>query len=388
MKILRVISSMQPSKGGPCQGIRNSIPMLKKLGIENEVLCFDSQHIEYGKEDPFKVYKIGPTITSYAYTKKLSKWLYEHIHNYDLIIIHGLWQYHNYGTFKVWNKLKNKNKKVPQLFIMPHGMLDPYFQRTKTRLFKSIRNYIFWEIIEKHTINNVNGLLFTCENELKLARQTFSDYKPKKEINIDYGVESSQNIQEIDTNLFLKKYNISKNESYYLYLSRIDEKKGIDLLLKSYKKLKKYNIDLPKLVVAGPLNTDYSNNLKRIYSDEDIIFTNILLGKEKWAALKNCEYFILPSHQENFGISIVEAMALGIPVAISNKVNIYDKILEYDAGIVFNDDLRNTYKALKKISMLSLEEKQIQSNNALNLYHNNYTPKIAAKKFITSLNLN
>lgn len=72
MKILRVIPSMNPKQGGPCQGIRNSIPEMKKHGVENEIVCFDSSDSEYPATDDFSIHTIGPAKGPYAYCAQLS----------------------------------------------------------------------------------------------------------------------------------------------------------------------------------------------------------------------------------------------------------------------------------------------------------------------------
>ena len=67
-------------------------------------------------------------------------------------------------------------------------MLDPYFQTTKERKWKSIRNYIYWYLIEKKVIGEADGLLFTCEEEMRLASLTFKQYHPKSTFNVGYGI--------------------------------------------------------------------------------------------------------------------------------------------------------------------------------------------------------
>ena len=90
MRILRVIVSMDPKSGGPCQGIRNSVPALQKLGIENDVVCFDDPKSDFLGKDDFKITAIGPALNSYSYTSALKPLLTNIITNYSVIIIHGL----------------------------------------------------------------------------------------------------------------------------------------------------------------------------------------------------------------------------------------------------------------------------------------------------------
>jgi len=387
MKILRVISSMNPSVGGPCQGIRNSTPALKLLGVETEVLCFDDIEDNYDVQDDFVIHKIGPTIGPYAYVKNLHKWLQINLNRFDFVIIHGLWLYNSYGTYKTWNRFKRFNTSKPKLFVMPHGMLDPYFQKAPERKLKAIRNIIFWRLFEKEVINFSNGILFTCQRELELARTTFKGYNPKKEIDVSYGVQRPPQYSKVMDYVFRDKIGLKSDEKYVLFLSRIHEKKGIDLLIDAYISLKERIPDFPKLVVAGPVDGDFAQSLVGATSDrDDIIFAGMLKGDSKWGALYGAEIFILPSHQENFGIAVVEAMACGTPVAITDQVNIFTVIESYKAGYVFQDNLGSTKEVLSLIAN-DFQEGLLANmgRNAKSAYENNYQPEGAARKLIDAL---
>ena len=107
-------------------------------------------------------------------------------------------------------------------------------------------------------------------------------------------------------------------------------------------------------VIAGPCaSEEYLLHLKKLAAaatkdDGSITFTGMLTGNRKWGALSAAEAFVLPSHQENFGIAVVEALACGTPVLISNKVNIWREIEADSAGYVENDDLAGTTALLKR----------------------------------------
>ena len=106
-------------------------------------------------------------------------WLLSNLRRFDTVIVHGLWFYHTYAVFKVLKNIKkHKDKKlnVPKMFVMPHGMLDPYFQKTPGRKLKALHNWLYWKLIEGRILNEADGILFTCEKELNLAKETFSPY--------------------------------------------------------------------------------------------------------------------------------------------------------------------------------------------------------------------
>lgn len=390
MRLLRVISSMNPINGGPSQGIRNSIPELKKLGIDNEVVCFDHPDSEFLNLDTFLIHAIGPAIGPYKYCPKIISWLLENFGRFDVVIIHGLWLYNSLATFMAWSRFKKSNLNFPKLYIMPHGMLDPYFQNAPDRKLKSLRNSIIWHLFESKIVNGVDGVLFTCEQELVLARKSFNAYRPKKEINIKYGILTPPTETDEINSLFRKSVNISNDKPFWLFLSRIHPKKGVDILIRAYLALKDLGYSLPYLIIAGPgLEDRYGKDMQSLAErDADIIFPGMLMGDQKWGALYEAELFILPSHQENFGISIVEALGCSTPVIISNQVNIWAEIEKGHGGIVCQDEDESTLQALKKWMDLSSDEKQKFKDGAFETYSEYFTIEKAAVEMAKALKNN
>jgi len=383
IKVLHIIASMDPEKGGVSQAVRNLIPDLQKNNILSEALSFDNKDSSYN--DIFPVYNIGPAKSPYQYTSDLKEWLNHNIMNYDIIIIHGLWLYNTYGSYRVWSRL-NKERR-PKLYVMPHGMLDPYFQKAKERKLKAIRNKLIWALLEKKVINNADGILFTCEQELLLAKQNFKPYNPKNAYNVGLGIPLPPEYESSMTRGFKSQCKLDiPNEGYLLFLSRINFKKGIDNLINAYQELYS-SINLPKLIIAGPgLDTVFGHYVKKLAGkNPNIIFTGMLNGDAKWAAIYNCEAFILPSHQENFGIAVVEAMACEKPVLITNKINIYKEIEDSNAGLIENDDLDGAKQLLLGWNRLSEDDRNVMAKNALKCFKENFSAEGAAHKMASTL---
>ncbi|WP_247237847.1 glycosyltransferase [Telluribacter sp. SYSU D00476] len=412
---------MKPSGGGPCQGIRNSIPELEKMGIHNEVLCFDDPAASFLSNDAFPIHTLGPTRNSWKYNTKLISWLLENFGRFDYIIVHGLWLYHSYAVHKALVKYKKLQKgqaqqKVPKLFVMPHGMLDPWFQRTDGRKLKAVRNWAYWKLLEANVVNEADGVLFTCEAELRLAREPFRPYRPKREINIGYGVAAPPTYTPVMRDAFAEKCPELHNQPYFLFLSRIHEKKGVDLLIEAYAKLvhsvaeakaeelpvsviaqEESNTDefpdleLPKLVIAGPgLDTPYGIRIQQLAAESGarkdfIFFPGMLTGDAKWGAFYGCEAFVLPSHQENFGIAVVEALACGKPVLISDQVNIWREIEEGKSGLVDKDTVQGTLRLLTNWAGLSPEKKKLAGTKAKHLYDTKFAVNSAINELVVLL---
>jgi glycosyltransferase involved in cell wall biosynthesis len=287
---------------------------------------------------------------------------------------------------------------------MPHGMLDPWFQKDKSRTLKALRNSIYWHLIENSVIRDASGVLFTCDQELQLARTSFLNYKPRREINVGYGVpDSPARSEAMDQAFYQQSPALPKDHPYLLFLSRIHPKKGVDLLIQAYaevfrgrspgkfEKPAEIPRQIPALVIAGPIESDYAREMihlaesqlpGRVFTSSlssdrqspipyhshmhrpSIHFTGMLEGDAKWGGIQLCEAFILPSHQENFGISVAEALSCSKPVLISDKVNIFQEVKEAGAGFTAGDEKEGVMKLITQWITLDMQQRHEMSRNA------------------------
>ena len=399
MKLLHIISGSSPESGGPIQGIRNYHEASNMLGIERTVVCFENQADlkSWNFPNSLKLVGLGNANNLWQRNSVLITWLKNNLLDYDCVVVNGIWTYHSYATWKVVSFFKKQtlSQKLPKVYVMPHGMLDPWFQKEKTRKIKAIRNIIYWHLIEKKVVNQVDAVLFTCDEEMLLAKKTFYGYKPKKEVNVGYGIQEPPQKNEIELEVFYNKFDINTSIPYFLFLSRIDFKKGVDLLLKAYNNILQESTDpnlIPNLVIAGSgFDSEYGNRLLK-YIDiypllkQKTLLTGILGAEMKWAAIYGCEAFVLPSHQENFGIAVAEALACEKPVLITNKINIYREIEKGGGGIINEDTLAGTISNLKQWIALDAESKILMGKNAKKIYENNFKNEFAAQKLFDILN--
>ena len=390
MNLLHLIATLNPESGGVSQALRTSIEGLEKIGVNNSVVCLDDEHEEFLTVDSFHTIPLGKGIGPWCHNRNLINWLIDNLGKYDAVILHGLWLFPGYALQKVIKKIKTiKGGNPPAFIVMPHGMLDPYFQKAQGRKLKALRNIVYWQLIEKNVVNNADALLFTCEEEMNLAATYFRPYSPKNKYIVSLGVPLP----------YLNSKNLMKNidEKYILFLSRIHPKKGIDILIEAYSEIIAENIAenkntyFPNLVIAGPgLDTEFGkeiyNNVQSNLDIKDLIyFPGMLSGDAKWEAFYNCEAFILPSHQENFGIAVVEALSCGKPVLITDKINIWREIQEGNAGLVEVDTKEGIKKLLKKWLDYSEDKKKQMRLTALECYTSKFTVEKATAKMYEAL---
>lgn len=387
MKLLHVIGSMDPHTGGPCQTIRNFAPWFIAAGNTLEVVCLDDPNSDYLAAETFRVHALGQGRGSWNHHPALLPWLNENLPRFDAVILNGLWQYQGYALWQA-----AKSPKSPPYYIFPHGMLDPWFQKLSVRPFKTLRNWIFWKVMQHRIVHQAAGLLFTCEEERRLARRPFRPYSPKQEAVVGLGLPEPPAYHARMKTVFAEKCPGLAGGKYLLFLGRIHPKKGVDLLIKAYSALcaAARTAPVPVLVIAGPGGeTSYGQNMQKLASDTcppgSVFWPGMLVGDAKWGALYNCEAFVLPSHQENFGIAVVETLACGRPVMISDQVNIWREIQECGAALVEKNSVAGTTKLFMDWINLSPAAKSsmaAQSKPCFQLY---FSIESAARKLVAAL---
>ncbi|MFC5412538.1 glycosyltransferase [Larkinella bovis] len=386
MRLLHVISGLDPQIGGTSQALRTVIKGLAEHSVMNEVVCLDDPQATYLQELTFPIYALGPARTPWQYAPRFLPWLNSQLAEYDAVLVHGLWHFHTHAVYQVWRSLKTGR---PALYVMPHGMLDPWFQQVAGRRLKALRNWFFWKATERNIINHTDGVLFTSETEKKLAKLPFKPYAPRSENVVGLGVETPPAFTAAMGEAFREKCP-GLPDGFLLFLSRLHVKKGVDLLVKAYRRLKKEGVKLPKLVVAGPgLDTPFGQRVVQLAGgDNDIRFPGMLSGDAKWGAFYQSAAFVLPSHQENFGIAVVEALACGKPVLISDQVNIWWEIERAGAGLIGPDSEEGIYTSLKQWTTLTASQKAQMAQQAVGAFENHFTVLRASEKIVTVLNRN
>lgn len=416
MMLLHVTASMDPKSGGVSQALRTMVAGLSERGIRNEVVSLDAPDAQWCSDDLLVIHAVGPSRNPWRYSALLLPWLLDNLPRFDAVILHGLWLYNGYAIRKGLRHLKThrpatgtKNNRLPRFFVMPHGMLDPYFQQATGRKLKAWRNHLYWRLVEGSVINESDGLLFTCETERLLACQSFAPYHPRREVVVGLGVETPPTYTSAMRAAFLDVCPSLRERSYLLFLSRIHDKKGVELLIQAYAQMYQHQkaslsltLDhsfteqsaavhqaLPALVIAGPgLETSYGQRMLDLAADlpeGTIYFPGMLSGEAKWGAFYGCEAFVLPSHQENFGIAVVEAMACGKPVLISNQINIWREIAASGGGLIADDTSTGTHYLLESWLNMSALQKQTMGEHAQKTYFNCFATGPSAEKMAASL---
>ena len=374
MRILHVISSIDPRFGGPPAVVRDLIAYGPD-GYSQEVVTLDDPEAAFLREDAFPVHAMGPVKTMYGRTRKLIPWLERNRGRFDGVVLHGMWQHSGYA---VWKTMRGR---VPYV-VFTHGMLDPYFKRAFP--VKHLKKWLYWIPVEYWVLRDAFRVLFTCEAEGELAAQSFWLHRWKPFV-VALGTIPPTGDPEHQRQAFYAACPAARGRRFLLFLGRIDRKKGCDLLVDAFVKLAKTDPDLD-LVMAGPDPQQWRGDLSRKAEEAGletrIHWPGMLQGDAKWGAFGACEAFVLPSHQENFGIAVAEALACGKPVLLSDKVNIAPQIAADGAGLMEMDTAAGTERLLQHWMQMAPADRVAMSQRARECFEQRYDMRENAKRIV------
>ncbi|MDA9543903.1 hypothetical protein ACM43_04910 [Bradyrhizobium sp. CCBAU 45321] len=327
MKFLRLIASCDTRTGGPIAGLLRSSKALAAMGHETHIATLDDPSTDWVKRSEFKTIALGPSQPIYGYNPRLTDWVVSNACNYDVAIIHCIWNYISLGS---WKGLR---KTGLPYFVFLHGSLDPWHREFYP--IKHLFKQAFWLGVEGKVLRDAQKVLFTSEEERRLAKNAFWGYQNYSCEVVAYGASNPSGDPTAQIASFRNFCELTRDEPYLLFLSRIHPKKGIDSLISAFAK---HAPAAMQLVIAGPDQVGLQHELMRQAADlgisNRIKWPGMLEGDLKWGAFRGAQAFVLPSHGENFGIVLAEAMACSTPVLTTQKVNIWREIEASGGGIV------------------------------------------------------
>jgi glycosyltransferase involved in cell wall biosynthesis len=380
LKILRLIRSLDPTGGGPMEGVRQITPHLAALGVNTTVASLDPPESPWLQNQSFKSVGLGPVSGGYGYRRGLPPRILELAQQHQVVIIHGLWQYHALAS---WRALHDTN--IPY-YVYPHGMLDPWFKRTYP--IKHFKKWAYWPWADYRVLRDARAVLFTTEQERLLARQSFWLYRANEHV-VGYGTSAPPGDADHQRELFLSRFPALRGKRMLLFLSRIHPKKGVDLLVEAFAAVANQDPRL-RLVIAGPDQLGWQEQLQQrsaaLGISDRIIWPGMLNGDLKWGAFRSAELFCLPSHQENFGIVVAEALACGLPVAVAEPVNIASEVAAAGAGLVHSDTVAGTTEGLMQWLRMNAAERIQMGDRGRLLFQQRFDFASVAQNLMPLLN--
>lgn len=319
-----------------------------------------------------KIVEVNPKSNLIEITSisQLLFWMFKNMKNYNLFIIQGIWPY----IYMLISLIFVVFKK-PFCFHS-HGALDP-FDINKSK--KSLKTFLGF-FVYKFLFNCSSGIIFTSKLEAFYAK-TFGSDTPKFIATLSTpSIKKNKILTAYQEKKIRKNYNIKSDEKILLFLNRIDQYKGLDILIKSLSNINFKEFPLV-LVIAGKVEKKYKyyieKLIKKLNLEKNIRLVGFLQGNKKIEIMKISDLYVLPTCKENFGIAIVEALQNKLPVIITKEVYISEIIIESKAGYICDRNSKNLSKLIKNILK---KRNLIDLNNCKICFEKNFSKEKCAKE--------
>lgn len=345
-KVLHVIPSVSAVHGGPSFMLELLTKDLSLRGIEVHVITTDDDGpgrlnvplgvpvVNHGAGGRVVYWYFRRQTRFYKFSQPLSAWLAAHIADYQVVHIHALFSHASVAA-AWWARRRN----VPYV-VRPLGTLNRWGMENRRPWLKQLS----FHMLESRILRDAAFVHYTSESERQEA--ALLGVTARAEI-IPNPVQMPPD--DVPVGLFRAKYPELRNREIILFLSRLDRKKGLDILLPAFAKVRE-RFPSAALVIAGSGDRELAKTLhSQAHSlgiGKDIVWPGFLEGAEKQAAFADADVFVLPSYSENFGIAVVEAMAAGCPAVVSDQVAIHGDIAAAHAGLVVRCDAGELAEAL------------------------------------------
>lgn len=330
MRVLHVIPSVDDRSGGPATAIVPMCRALQQQGVDVTLISTDAGiRVQKGQAADFKgvaaVFFPLQLGESFKYSRPLSSWLRANIRQFDLAHIHAVFNHSSVTAAHACRK-----GQVPYL-VRPLGTLEPWSMAQK-----SVRKRVFWQVAGKAMLHRAAAVHYTTEAE-KLSTQRLLGLNHGKVIGL--GIANGSSMSGAKEKLATYFPELAQ-QPYVLVLSRLHPKKGLDVLLDAFSGVvQQQRFAHWRLVIAGEGPPDYVAKLKQKINN-GVMFTGWLDGEKKEAVLSNASLLVLPSHQENFGLCVMEALSHAVPVLLSPHVNLAEEIVMANAGWIATVDTK------------------------------------------------
>lgn len=373
------VCSYSYESGGPASVILNHSQFQVASGLDVSIASsMEVHHHPYPTAEGVHLHVFRPSFWSRflsEFSWSLFFWFIKNRNKYDYIHIHGLWYFGSILPFLV----PSKAKKI----VTVHGFLDPYaFQRS------AWKKRLLWNLVQKRYLRSADMIHVISREEEQILLQLFPDLRAKI-VFIPNGIVDplAGEIEKPSDDFVSRIKSIQRKGSFvYLFLSRINRKKGIDILVDAFEQLSKDLGEKVQLIIAGPVD-DYSVALQErlaSYSWGNIHLFDVVTGANKAFLLNQVDAFVLPSYSEGFSIAALEALAYSKPAILSTRVGFSTELISANAALICEPELNSLYAGLSRIYLEEDYRNQL-SSNARQLFLHQYQITQVAQDFLIAM---
>jgi glycosyltransferase involved in cell wall biosynthesis len=389
MHIVHVIGSIAPRLGGPSKAVLEMSGALAARGHDVDIvtttladrgswspirLSERVEVVETGRRlarDGFCVTYCRPVWpTRWATSVEMSHVLRALIPKADVVHIHSLYLF----PTLVASRLARLHG-VPYL-LRPHGSLDPYIRR-RHRLLK----VLYHAVVEDSALRGAAGIHFTTEEERQLAASALPP--AVKSYVIPLGVDVAEFDELPNGSSVRQGLNLDRDAVLGLFLGRLNHKKGLDLLAPAFIQLCA-RLPNARLIVAGPdddgLGRQFLAQCERGGVGDRVRLFGFLDRAQIKRMFAAADFWVLPSYSENFGISVVEAMAARLPVVITDRVNIWRSVRGAGAGVVTKAEVNSVSEGMLRVASQGAEARAVMGQRGRALCESEFSWQAVAQQ--------
>ncbi|RCJ23226.1 glycosyl transferase family 1 [Nostoc sp. ATCC 43529] len=347
MKVLHIIPSIAKVRGGTSQAVLDMVKALQITNVNAEIATTNDdgdklldvplgKRISYNHVPVWFFDRFSPNIKAireYAFAGELTKWLWQNISQYELVHIHALFSYPSTMTMAIarW-------KNIPYI-VTPHGLLCEWSLQQSTH-----RKQTYLKVIEKANLNGSQMLHFTSEKEQQEV-SLLGLHKPN--FVLPLGISLPNKITDARQRL-RQQFNIPRDEPVILFLSRLHSKKGLEYLIPALGKLIHHRFTF---ILAGNGTPDYEAQIESLLVSHGLrdrtFVVGFVEGQTKDILMQGSDLFVLTSHSENFAVSVLESLAVGVPVLVTPGVALASVVKQNQLGYVPDLDVTAIAQALE-----------------------------------------
>ena len=342
LRVLHVLSTISLKRGGPSVAVRNMLKALHARNVHADVVTTDDDGpeahaaVSLGKfvelENQRAIY--FPRQTNFYYASApLAAWLSAHIGRYDIVHTHGLFAFAPIMAARL-----AKRRSIPYI-MRPAGMVDRWGRDNRRPILK--RGSIAW--VEGPLLSKAARVHFTSQTELEQASEIGAPIRP---IVLPLGLDLGEPLAASQT---IQRFEPFSQSKIVLFLSRVDYKKGLDILIDAFAQVSPRHPNAVLLIAGdGPpaLLADLRQLAARLGIQQKVFWLGYVQGEEKRWLFRHAALFALPSASENFGVAAAEAMAAGLPLVLSRGVALSEVVSKWDAGIVSDGSTTHVAEAI------------------------------------------
>jgi glycosyltransferase involved in cell wall biosynthesis len=338
MRVLHIIPSVSPVRGGPSQAVLEIVGALKRLGVDTEIAATNDDgpgllDVPFGdlvdyRGAPVRFFpRWSPhsrALREFAFSASMTSWMWRHIPDYDLIHVHAMFSHASTAAMSIarWHGKPYINR--------PLGLLCEWSLKQSAK-----RKNAFLNLIERANLNHAAALEYTAEQEMEEAK-TLGLTSPA--FVLPFGLHLPAMIPDAHIKL-REKLSLPADMPIVLFLSRVHHKKGLHLLIEALHVLAGRRFHL---VIAGSGDADYENQIRLQVEagplKERTHFVGFAKDEAKDLLLQGSDVFALTSYSESFAIAAMEALAAGTPVLLTPGVPVASLAARFDTGWVCDLD--------------------------------------------------